>query len=67
MQTEYEKYKEVLLAKPETQLKYILAKEKLELELMLDSIDEAVEKRSSYQTVRRRISKLRKHIAAISL
>lgn len=67
MQTEYEKYKEQLLDEPEMKLKYLLAKEKINLELMVDSIDEAVEKQSSNKTIQRRISKLRKHISALSL
>ena len=67
MQTEYEKYREELLDSPEMKLKYLLATEKLNLELMIDSIDEAVEKQSSYQTIHRRIAKLRKHVAALSL
>jgi polyhydroxyalkanoate synthesis regulator phasin len=67
MKTEYEKYKEALLESPEIKAKYLIAKEKLDIELMLDSIDEAIDNQSSYQTIKRRISKLRKHIAAISL
>lgn len=67
MQTEFEKYREKLLEEPEMKLKYLLAKEKINLELMLDSINEAVEKQSSYSTIHRRLAKLRKHISALSL
>lgn len=66
MQTEYEKYSDEKLSDPEFKIKYLLAKEKLNLELMIDSIDEAVEKKSSYQTVKRRIATLRKHVATIN-
>ncbi len=67
MLTEYEKYREQLLDNPEMKVKYFLAKEKLNLDLIIDSIDEAVEKQSSYQTIQRRVTKLRKHIASLSL
>ena len=67
MQTEYEKYREKILDSPEKKLKYLLAREKINLELIIDDIDEAVEKQNSYKTIHRRLAKLRKHIAAISL
>lgn len=67
MQTDYEKFKDSLLEEPELKLKYLLAKEKINLELMIDSIDDAVEKQSSYSVIHRRISKLRKHIATLTL
>lgn len=55
------------MAEPEFKAKYILAKEKLNIELMLDSIDEAIDKNGSHLTMKRRVNKLRKHIATLSL
>jgi len=67
MKTNYEEYRDKQLENPEFRLKYLLAKEKLNLELLLDSINDAVEKQSSPQTLKRRIIKMRKHIVALSL
>jgi polyhydroxyalkanoate synthesis regulator phasin len=67
MATEYEIYRDELLKNPEFKIKYLLAKEKLNIELIIDSIDEAINKKSSLQTMKRRISKLRKHVAAMNL
>jgi hypothetical protein len=52
---------------PEFKVKYILAKEKINIELLIDSIDEAIEKKTSPLTMKRRINKLRNHIAALTL
>ncbi len=67
MKSELEQYKEKRMEEPEFRAKYILAKEKLNLELMIDAIDEAVENKNSYLTLKRRVNRLRKHVAAISL
>ncbi|HPI19522.1 MAG TPA: hypothetical protein PKY56_04060 [Candidatus Kapabacteria bacterium] len=67
MKTNYEEYRDKQLENPEFRLKYLLAKEKLNLELLLDSINDAVEKQSSPQTLKRRIIKMRKHIVALSI
>lgn len=67
MKTNYEEYRDKQLENPEFRLKYLLAKEKLNLEFLLDSINDAVEKQSSPQTLKRRIIKMRKHIVALSL
>ncbi len=67
MKTNYEEYRDKQLENPEFRLKYLLAKEKLNLELLLDSINDAVEKQSSTQTLKRRIIKMRKQIVALSL
>ncbi len=67
MKTNYEEYRDKQLENPEFRFKYLLAKEKLNLELLLDSINDAVEKQSSTQTLKRRIIKMRKHIVALSL
>jgi hypothetical protein len=67
MEIDFEEYRDKLLENPEFKIKYLFAKEKLNLELMLDSIDEGFEKKSSPLTMRRRINKLRNHISALSL
>jgi hypothetical protein len=67
METNYEKYRNELLKNPEFQVKYYLAKEKLNIELMLDSIDEAINQKSSILTMKRRVSKLRNYITTLSL
>lgn len=67
MKTNYEIYRDEMLKDPDFRVKYLLAKEKLNLELMIDSIDEAVAKSSSSQTMKRRISKLRRYVASLSL
>ena len=63
MKSEIELYREERMKDPEFRAKYILAKEKLNIELMID----AIERKDSYNAMRRRINKLRKHIAALSL
>ncbi len=67
MKSELEQYKEKRMEEPEFRAKYILAKEKLNLELMIDAIDDAVKNKNSYLTLKRRVNRLRKHVAAISL
>ena len=67
MKTLLETYRDEQLEPPEFKLKYMLAKEKLNLELMLDSINEAVEKQNSNRTIKQRISKMRKYIATLNL
>ncbi len=67
METNYEKYRNELLKNPEFQVKYYLAKEKLNIELMLDSIDEAITQKSSILTMKRRVSKLRNYISTLNL
>jgi hypothetical protein len=67
MKSEIELYQEEKMADPVFRAKYILAKEKLNIELLIDSIDEAYKKNDSHYTFTRRINKLRKHIATLSL
>lgn len=67
MKSEIEIYKEEKMSDPAFRANYILAKEKLNIELMIDAIDDAFENNDSHITMRRRINKLRKHIAALSL
>jgi len=67
MITQYEKYRDERLQDPVLKAKYLIAKEKLKLELLLDSIDEAITKRSSLTTIKRRTAKLRKHIEELAV
>jgi hypothetical protein len=67
MESDYEEYKNKQLENPDFRVKYLLAKEKLNLELMVDSINDAIIKRSSQLTLKRRINKLKNHISAMSL
>ena len=67
MKSDIELYQEEKMADPIFKAKYILAKEKLNIELMIDDIDEAFQKERSQTTMKRRINRLRKHIAALSL
>ena len=67
MKSEIELYFEEKMADPVFNAKYVLAKEKLNIELMIDDIYDAFKNQGSQNTIRRRINKLRKHIAALSL
>ena len=67
MKSELEMYKDDKMLNPEFRAKYFLAKEKLNIELMIDSIDIAIEKKNSYITMKRRVNKLRNHISTLSL
>jgi len=67
MKSDIETYKEKKMANPLFKAKYILAKEKLNIELLIDAIDEAYIKNDSHLTMKRRINKLRIHIATLSL
>ena len=67
METNFEKYRNEMMQNPEFKAYYVLAKEKLNMELMLDSIEDAIDKNQSQLTMKRRVSKLKKYIAAISL
>ncbi len=67
METNFEKYRNGLMENPEFRAYYVLAKEKLNMELMIDSIEDAIDKNQSQLTMKRRVSKLKKYIAAISL
>ncbi len=67
METNFEKYRNEMMQNPEFKAYYVLAKEKLNMELMLDSIEDAIDKKQSQLTVKRRVNKLKKYVAAISL
>ncbi len=66
MKSQLESYKDELLEDPINRAKFILAKEKLNIELMLDIIDKASEENDK-SILKRNIKKLRKHISTISL
>lgn len=67
METNFEKYRNEMMENPEFRAYYVLAKEKLNMELMIDSIEDAIDNNQSQLTMKRRVSKLKKYIAAISL
>ncbi|MBX3044634.1 MAG: hypothetical protein KIT33_16035 [Candidatus Kapabacteria bacterium] len=67
MITQYEKYRDERLQDPVLKAKYLIAKEKLKLELLLDSVDEAITKQSSLSTIKRRTAKLRKYIEELAV
>jgi hypothetical protein len=67
IKTEYEKYREKQLQNPEFKAKYYLAKEKLKIDFLIDSIDEAISNQNSLTTIKRRTAKLRKHIAGLTI
>ncbi|MBM2813745.1 MAG: hypothetical protein HW421_507 [Ignavibacteria bacterium] len=67
MKTNYEKLRDNKMKDPEFRVKYLFAKEKLDLELMLDSIKESVNQKKSPNTIIRRINKLSRHIHNINL
>jgi hypothetical protein len=67
VEIDYDEYRNKLLENPEFKIKYLYAKEKLNIELMIDSIDEGIEKNRSPLALKRRVNKLRNHIAALSL
>jgi len=67
METNFEKYRNEMMQNTEFKAYYVLAKEKLNMELMLDAIEDAIDKNQSQLTMKRRVSKLKKYIAAISL
>jgi hypothetical protein len=62
MKTNYEEYFESKMQDPEFKVQYLLAKEKLDMELMIDSIKEGIKQNKSQNTIFRRINKLSKHI-----
>lgn len=67
MKTNFEELRDNKMLDPEFRVKYAFAKEKLEIDLMLDSIKESVNQKKSPITIIRRIDKLSKHIYNISL
>jgi hypothetical protein len=67
MTTNYKELFEKKMQNPEFRVHYLFAKEKLDLELMLDSIKESVHLKKSPNTIIRRINKLSKHIRNINL
>ncbi len=67
MKTNYEELLENKLLDPEFRVQYLLAKEKFDLELMIDSIRESIKLKKSANTIMRRVNTLSKHIHKISL
>jgi hypothetical protein len=67
MKTNYETLKEELLQDPVMQAKYILAKEKLNLELMLDSVKQSLTEGKQLNVIMRRINKMSNYINKIAL
>lgn len=67
MKTNYEKYRDEKMSKPEFQVKYAFAKEKLNLELMIDSIKESLEQEKETKIIKRRLNKLARYVTQLSL
>ncbi len=67
MKTNYEELFEEKMQNPEFQIKYIFAKEKLEIELLIDSIKESIKLNKPATTTMKRINKLEKHIELLSV
>lgn len=67
MKTNYEELLENKMLDPEFRVQYLLAKEKFDLELMIDSIKESIKLKKSTNTIMRRVNTLSKHIHNISL
>lgn len=67
MKTNYEELFENKMLDAEFRVQYLLAKEKLEMELMIDSIKESIKQNKSPNAILRRVNTLSKHIHNISL
>jgi len=65
--TNHEKYKQELLSNPEMQAKYLLAKEKVHLEMMLETLKEQVRESKSRKTILGQITKISNRISGIHL
>ncbi len=67
MKTNYEKYRDEKLDNPEFRAKYFLAKEKINLDLMIESIREGLEQEKESKVIKRRLNKLSKYVSQLSL
>ncbi len=67
MKTNYDILFESKMLEPEFRVQYLLANEKLEIELMIDSIKESIKSQKSQNTIMRRVNTLSKHINNLSL
>lgn len=67
MKTNYEKYRDKKLQDPEFRAKYLLAKEKLNIELMINSIKEGIEQEKSNTVIKRRLNQLSNYISRLTL
>ncbi|OGU18095.1 MAG: hypothetical protein A2X61_02950 [Ignavibacteria bacterium GWB2_35_12] len=65
--TNYEEYRDKMLDNPEFKAMYILAKEKLQMELMIDSIKESILQKKDEKIIMRHLNKLSRHIGKIAL
>ena len=67
MKTNYETLRDEKLKDPEFRARYFFAKEKLDLELMIDSIKEGVRLHKPSTVLIRRINKLSKHVSNLNM
>lgn len=67
MKTNYEELFENKMLDPEFRVQYLLAKEKLDMEMMIESIKESISSNKSSSTIMRRVNALSKHIHNISI
>ncbi|MFH1050114.1 MAG: hypothetical protein V1779_04180 [bacterium] len=67
MKTNYEKYRDEKMSKPEFQVKYAFAKEKLNLELLIDSIKDSLEQEKEPKIIKQRLNKLARYVTQLSL
>jgi hypothetical protein len=67
MKTNYEEYRDKELENPEFRAKYILAKEKLQLELMVDTVKESILQKKDEKIIIRNLNRLSRYIGRIAL
>ena len=67
MKTNYEELRDIKMQDPKFRVKYLFSKEKLDIDLMLDSIKESINQKKPPNAIIRRINKLSKHIHNISI
>lgn len=65
--TNYEDYRDAKLSDPEFRVKYLLAKEKLELDLMIDEISACVKNSIKPELILNKLSTLSEHIHKLAL
>ena len=66
MKTNYETYRDEKLDNPEFRAKYAFAREKLNIELMIDSIKEGLGEEKEPKIIKRRLNKLAKYVTQLS-
>jgi hypothetical protein len=67
MRTNYEEIRDSILNNPEMKANYIFASEKLNLELLLDSVRDSVVKGRQPETILRKINKMSDYINKLAL